>query len=91
MRLVLVLMSLLWVANCGGDHYEGGGRRNELPEPSAAGMAGTFNIAPGDASSSQAGSGGGAGDSAQGGDAGLAHFPFGGSAGSSGSGGEGPR
>jgi len=48
-RLALLAATLL---ACGGGHYEGGGRRGDLP---TASQAMTPNIGPGDATSTNAG------------------------------------
>lgn len=55
MSLKLLWLSLLGAAcfgACGGDHYEGGGRRRELPTSSSAMLP---NIGPGDGTSTTGG------------------------------------
>jgi len=55
MSLKLLALTLLVAAcfeGCGGDHYEGGGRRRQLPTSSSAMQP---NIGPGDGSSTMGG------------------------------------
>lgn len=73
-----------------GDHYEGGGRRNEVPTDSSS--SGGPALGTGDGTSTHGGatSNGGAGGAAgTGGYSGTFPFPFGGSVSSAGSGGTG--
>jgi hypothetical protein len=73
--------ALLASFGCGGEHYEGGGRRNELPTP-ATGQG--PNLGPGEGTSTQGGSSGSAGafTETEGGETGSAGaFPFGGAGG----------
>lgn len=68
-RFFWALTTLASSVSC-GDHYEGGGRRHEIPTESSSGRP---NVAPGDGSSTQGGS---AGTSfvAEGGEAGSGGF-----------------
>ncbi len=86
MRGLVVTLALATLVAC-GDHYEGGGRRNEIP---GGGAGGTPNVSVGDGMSS-GGTSSMAGTSAAEGGAGEGGtfpfpFPLGGSGGSAGSG-----
>lgn len=82
-RTVALLTALGAFGACGGDHYEGGGRRNEVPSSSGSGKP---SVGLGDGMSMNGGTSslgeGGAGDAGTAGAGGFPFpFPFGGTSG----------
>lgn len=90
MRVIPLIGALALLASLGacGDHYEGGGRRNQVPTDSST--SGGPALGTGDGMSSHGGSAntvGGSDAAGEGGGGGTFPFPFGGAAGSGGTGG----